>query len=490
MKSVNLLVGMVLVLGLLATPVAAEEVDRVLLASEENYPDALIGSSVSEKLGFPVILTEKEELSEEAEEALEEYAPEKVVVLGGPAVVSEEVIGELEDEYSVDRLWGMTRYRTAQEAIDRFWPEGSEEAVLVEDTIEDRRGEVMAAARGFAGERPVLPVPEGKIPAGVLNQLEEMDVEEVDVIATEISEEMRQDLEELDVETGEEVTAEDREQLRDEARERAKEGVRPGDNLLVVASQGHRDVISGNSLPDHVPFLVSDEEEIDEVVELVNEEEIEEVKIVGNPELASSIGEALEEETDAEVDLVVERAAEAVGQAAEIARGNRPEFAGKFAERNQEWRERIEERQEKVEDRARREINRTEGVFEDWDGPELEERLGQAREAMEEGNYQEAREIAQEVRSEARKRRYEEVREDPGRVSEEVGREMMSLRERAQELREMNEEFGDMMQENMTVEERLETTESFRERRREKVQELVDEAAQRGAPQEIPGRGR
>lgn len=475
MKHTKILLGLVLALSILVTPVAAEEeVDKVILAGEANYPDAVVGSSVSEKLGIPLILTEVEELPEEAESALDEYAPEEVIVIGGPAVVSEEIIEQLREDYEVSRLWGMSRYGTAQEIVERFWPEGAESVVLVEDRMDDERGEILAASRAFAGERPVIPIPEGKVPAGITNQLEEMGVEEVDVVGID-PEGIREELGDLGIGVGEEVRAQNREQLRNEARERANERVEAGDRLLVVASQGHRDVISAPSVPDHRPFLVSSEDEIDELIDLIEERDVEEVKIVGQPELAGEIAEALED-VDVEVDLVVERATEAVAQASELAKENRPEFAERFAQRNQEWRQRIEEADERVQERAGKEIERTRGIFEDWDGEELEGRVDEAEAAFEEGDYQRAREIAQEVRTEARGRRYEEVREDPGAIAEEVRRETDSVRERTQELREMNEEFGEKMQEEMTIEERIQVIEEFRGRRREKVHEIVEQA--------------
>lgn len=41
-----------------------DQVDKVILASESNYPDALMSSKVSQKLGIPVLLTEKEEIND------------------------------------------------------------------------------------------------------------------------------------------------------------------------------------------------------------------------------------------------------------------------------------------------------------------------------------------------------------------------------------------------------------------------------------------
>ncbi len=489
MKITKIIIGIFLAVGLLTTPALAQEdsVDEVLIASEANYPDALMGSAVSEKLGIPLIITESDQLPEEAEEALEEYGPEDVVVLGGPAVVSESVFEELEENHDATRLWGMSRYGTAEEIVDRYWPEGTESAVLVEEDLEDERGSVMANARSFAGERPVLPVPEGKIPSGVLNQLNEMDVEEVDFVGTEISEEMEEDLEDIGAGTGEEVTAQDRDEIAENARERAKENVQEGDRLLVVAHRGRTDVISAPSAPDRRPIFIGDEEDIDDLVETVEDKEIEEVKIAGNPELAGQAAEALKEIEDVEVDNVVDRATTAVEQASTVARENRPDFAGKYQERSEDWRQQIEDRSERVEERASRDLERARGIAEDIENEEIQGMVDEAEQAIEDGDFGKARDIARDIRSEARSLRYEEVRENPEEIAREVRRDQESLRERAQELRELNEEFGDMMQEDMTVDERLSTIEGFRERRHEHIQGMIDQAVENGGLHNITG---
>lgn len=485
MKQIKILVGLILALSVLATPVAAQDVDKVILASEANYPDAIVGSSVSEKLGMPLVLTEPEVLSEEAENALDEYAPEEVVVIGGPAVVSEEAVSQLEQDYNVSRLWGMSRYGTAQEVVERFWPEGTQSAVLVEDPMDEERGEILAASKAFAGERPVIPVPEDKVPAGILNQLNEMGVEEVDVVATD-PEEIEDEVGEVGIGVNEEIGAQNRKQLRDEARERAMEEVESGDRLLVVASQGHRDVISAPSVPNHKPFLVSSEDEISEAVDLVEQRNITEVKVAGQPDLAGQIAEAFGE--DVEVDLVTERATEAVAQASELARGHKQDFEERFPQRNEEWRQEREEAEERIQERTHEELNKTKALSNDWDGQELQEKVEEAEAAMEQGNYQEAREIAQEVRTEARKRKYEEVRGNATAVREEVEREMKNVQEMTQELKEMNQEFGNMMQEEMTVQERLQTIEDFRGRRRQMVRDIAQGAAERGyMPEDTTG---
>ncbi|MFB6190906.1 MAG: cell wall-binding repeat-containing protein, partial [Candidatus Nanohaloarchaea archaeon] len=53
---------------LVATSTAAaqdssEDVDRAILASTANFPDAFIASAPSDKLGIPVLLTDKNQLT-------------------------------------------------------------------------------------------------------------------------------------------------------------------------------------------------------------------------------------------------------------------------------------------------------------------------------------------------------------------------------------------------------------------------------------------
>lgn len=86
----------------------------VIVASGENFPDALAGSNLV--LGtYPILLTPSDRLAIEVKEEIQRLNPEKIVVLGGLASVSQRVEEELTDLAPVERLAGRNRFETAAE---------------------------------------------------------------------------------------------------------------------------------------------------------------------------------------------------------------------------------------------------------------------------------------------------------------------------------------------------------------------------------------
>ena len=97
----------------------------VFLAGTDNvtthFPDALAASAPAFAHGFPLLLTARGELSDEAEAALADLAPQRVVIFGGTAAVAPAVETELDAAgYEIDRLGGANRMATAAVVAERF----------------------------------------------------------------------------------------------------------------------------------------------------------------------------------------------------------------------------------------------------------------------------------------------------------------------------------------------------------------------------------
>ncbi|WP_423918658.1 cell wall-binding repeat-containing protein [Candidatus Poriferisodalis sp.] len=94
----------------------------VALASGENWPDALAGTA----LDRPLLLTKQAFLPAATREYLapcSAHPNAKVIILGGPAAVSEDVANTLRTiGYRVDRIAGADRYDTARRAARAFAP--------------------------------------------------------------------------------------------------------------------------------------------------------------------------------------------------------------------------------------------------------------------------------------------------------------------------------------------------------------------------------
>lgn len=118
-----------------------------LLATGEEFADALTGGQVAYAGPFPLLLTPQDTLAGAAEDALAELEVDRVLVLGGSAAVSDDVVDTLEGmDYSVQRLAGADRTVTAVE-IARF---AIDELDFTEEHVSVARGNEFADALAVA----------------------------------------------------------------------------------------------------------------------------------------------------------------------------------------------------------------------------------------------------------------------------------------------------------------------------------------------------
>lgn len=96
-------------------------VGTVILATADNYPDALAASSLAGVQQAPIILVSEDELGSVARASLTSIAPTKVFVIGGEAAISAQIVDEVKEllpASSIRRLSGDTRERTALAIYD------------------------------------------------------------------------------------------------------------------------------------------------------------------------------------------------------------------------------------------------------------------------------------------------------------------------------------------------------------------------------------
>ncbi len=106
--------------ALIADEFEPHETSQAVIACGGNFPDALSAASYAAVEGFPILLTQKDELSEHVIEALEKLDIEKTIVVGGEAVVSEKVYGDLPEAV---RVSGENRFETSVALANHFAPQ-------------------------------------------------------------------------------------------------------------------------------------------------------------------------------------------------------------------------------------------------------------------------------------------------------------------------------------------------------------------------------
>ena len=130
--------------------------DTVVIAKGHDYPDALAGGPLAALLDAPLLLTDTAMLPDTTAHALAELAPSRIVLLGGEAAVSDEVVTQLTGlGYSVQRVSGANRHATAASIAEAMVGEAAPETV------------VLASGRGFA-DALVAAAPAGRLGAPVL----------------------------------------------------------------------------------------------------------------------------------------------------------------------------------------------------------------------------------------------------------------------------------------------------------------------------------
>lgn len=100
--------------------------DQVVIARDDIPIDSLAGGYVQGVVEGPLILTDSETLSDNAQAEIERLGATQATILGGVKAVSEAVAQALRDlGLTVDRLGGDTRFGTAEEIFAEFGEEAT-----------------------------------------------------------------------------------------------------------------------------------------------------------------------------------------------------------------------------------------------------------------------------------------------------------------------------------------------------------------------------
>ncbi|MDQ7095558.1 S8 family serine peptidase [Desulfosporosinus sp. PR] len=98
--------------------------DTVILAQVNHFQDALAGAPLAYKLQAPILLTSGSSLSPDVQEEIQRLAPKTICLLGGPAALSAAIELELQQTYTVKRLYGYTAESTARAIAEELGTKG------------------------------------------------------------------------------------------------------------------------------------------------------------------------------------------------------------------------------------------------------------------------------------------------------------------------------------------------------------------------------
>jgi putative cell wall-binding protein len=153
----------------------------VVLANGRNYPDALAAVPLAYALDAPILLTEADELVEEAEDEIERLGATKVIIVGGTGVISEDVAEALEDlDLEVERISGANRYATAAAIAAEVAPDGADTVVLAygRGYADALAAASYAAVNGY----PILLTEKNELPEATEDAIEDLGATKVIVV--------------------------------------------------------------------------------------------------------------------------------------------------------------------------------------------------------------------------------------------------------------------------------------------------------------------
>ena len=140
------------------------------LASGREFADALAGGVAAARRGGPLLLTEPDHLPDVVADALGRLGVRRVVVLGGPVAVADEVLDALRAQVrDVDRWSGPDRYATAVRISRQVFRDGA--PVVHVATGEAFADALAAAPAAVAAGGPVLLVEPDRVPDVVVDEI-------------------------------------------------------------------------------------------------------------------------------------------------------------------------------------------------------------------------------------------------------------------------------------------------------------------------------
>ena len=162
-------------------------VDVVLLATGENYPDALAGGPLAAREHAPLLLTPHDRLDPATAQELARLAPSRVLLLGGPSALSDTVVQQLAARgFEVDRASGADRYETAATiALGRpgsTWRAWNSAGVVYLATGENFPDALPGGAAAAANNAPLLLTARYQLPDPTLSALQALRPSQVVVL--------------------------------------------------------------------------------------------------------------------------------------------------------------------------------------------------------------------------------------------------------------------------------------------------------------------
>lgn len=294
-KNLKILVIFLATLVISAIAFSQTPITDLLIVSAINYPDASIAEAIANKYGLAIyVINGTQLLSQDEINEFLSKGIKNVYLIGGPAVISEDVERQLSQYFNVKRVFGMTKYGTSVEAAKYFFGNSSL-AIIVSDfedyPSEKGKAKLVLLAGKLAAKYgvPLLINPEDNLSEEVENALIDLGVKQV-ILVGNFSQEVINRLNELGITIVKQIAKRDNEdEVNKEIEQKAKE-LNERVPLIIICRRDFRDQLASVMLAGHV-IIVNNVSQVN--VSYIVERNFSRIKVLGYPECANQIANLL-----------------------------------------------------------------------------------------------------------------------------------------------------------------------------------------------------
>lgn len=150
-----------------------EQPEEIVLATGQDFPDALAAGPLAYQLDAPILLTRTKDLPESVKTYIDVQNVQRVTIIGGPGAVSAEIEKYLRDtlKLTVKRIAGINRFETAVKIADQLTTEVKAEAFVVNGR--NFPDALSAAPFAAALGAPILLTETNSLPAVTANKVKQ-----------------------------------------------------------------------------------------------------------------------------------------------------------------------------------------------------------------------------------------------------------------------------------------------------------------------------
>ncbi|RHW63821.1 protease [Clostridium botulinum] len=130
--------------------------DNIVLVSGEGYADALSASVLAKRLNAPIILTNSNNLNDNARQTIEKLKAKNIYVIGGEASVSSKIRSELKNNYKLIELKGKDRFETNLNVAEQLVKLGVDASEVMVVNGKDGFSDALSAAPIAAANGQIL----------------------------------------------------------------------------------------------------------------------------------------------------------------------------------------------------------------------------------------------------------------------------------------------------------------------------------------------